>query len=82
MTATLTGAVERAATLPGVFTALFDQLGAVVEAMESRLRDADHARLRAELGGHGFDEAYRRGMRLPFEDLLVLASLHGHPGRG
>jgi predicted ATPase len=74
LTATLTGDFERAATLHGAFTALFEQLGAVVETLESRLRDADHAHLRARLGDEAFDRAYQRGMHLPFETALAIAT--------
>lgn len=74
LTSTLTGDAERAAMLHGVFTARFEQLGAVVETLESRLRDADHTRLRDLMGDQAFDEAYRRGMSLPFADALALAT--------
>jgi len=74
LTSTLTGDAERAAMLHGVFTARFEQLGAVVETLESRLRDADHARLRDLMGDQAFDEAYRRGMSLPIADALALAT--------
>jgi tetratricopeptide (TPR) repeat protein len=72
-TATLTGHSQRAATLHGAFDALFEQLGAGIEALEARLREADHARLRALLGDSAFDIAYSAGRALPLDHVLALA---------
>jgi tetratricopeptide (TPR) repeat protein len=44
------------------------------ECLESRLRDADHARLRERMGDRAFDDAYQRGMHLPFEEALAIAA--------
>jgi predicted ATPase/class 3 adenylate cyclase len=75
--ATLAGNAPRAATLHGAFDALGEQLGAAVEAVEARLRDADHARLKQLLGDEAFAAAYRAGRALPLDAAIALAGQAG-----
>jgi tetratricopeptide (TPR) repeat protein len=74
LTASSTGDAPRAATLHGVFDALFEDLGAAVEGLEARLRQEDHLRLQGVLGDGPFDVAYRAGRALPLDNALDLAS--------
>jgi non-specific serine/threonine protein kinase len=73
-TATRAGAVLCGATLHGVFDEMFSALGAVPEALDAKLREADHARLREVLGDDGFDAAYRTGRAMHIDDALDLAA--------
>jgi predicted ATPase/class 3 adenylate cyclase len=75
LTATLTGNAARGALLHGIFDALFEQLGAAVEALEARLREADHRRAQAQLGEAAFEEAYRRGREMPFDEAIAFTIL-------
>ena len=81
LTASRVGALERAATLHGFFDALCEEVGAVVQALETRLRDADQDRLRVELGDAGFDAAYQAGRALPLDDAVALARRPSADGR-
>ncbi len=69
LTATHLGDLKRAATLHGAF----DARQFPVEALEIGLRDADHVRLRAELGDGAFEIAYQAGRALPLDDAFALA---------
>ena len=71
--ATLSGDALRAATLHGAFDALGEELGSAIEAVEARLRDADHARLKLVLGNEAFAAAYRGGRALPLDAAIALA---------
>jgi predicted ATPase/DNA-binding SARP family transcriptional activator len=55
------GDAQTAATLHGAADAIRDKLGARFDSLESTLRDADHARLRATLGDTAFQTAYDVG---------------------
>ena len=55
------GDAQTAATLHGAADAIHDKLGTRFDSLESRLRDADLARLRAALGDTGFQTAYDAG---------------------
>jgi tetratricopeptide (TPR) repeat protein len=74
LSATASGDVRRAATMHGVFDAIFNELGAAVEPLEARLRDDDHARLRTRVGDDAFDDAYNQGRAMPVDDALVLGN--------
>ncbi|MDQ1393608.1 MAG: hypothetical protein QOF30_2585 [Acidimicrobiaceae bacterium] len=73
LTASRNGEGQRAATLHGVFDALFDDLGAAVEGLEARLRAEDHTRLLGVLGDGPFEVAYQDGRALPLDNALALA---------
>ena len=60
--ATRNGHAETAARLHGAADAIHESLGNHVEGVESRLRYADLARPRAELGAAAFEAEYRAGM--------------------
>ena len=55
------GESQRAASLHGAADAIHERLATRVQGIESRLREADIARLRAELGDAVFDTAYSAG---------------------
>jgi tetratricopeptide (TPR) repeat protein len=55
------GDAQTAATLHGAADAIRDKLGTRFDSLESRLRDADLARLRATLGDTAFQSAYNAG---------------------
>jgi non-specific serine/threonine protein kinase len=74
MIATERGDAGRAATLHGASDELLDRLGVAPEILETRLRSADHARLRTELGDIAFDTAYHAGRVLPVADAASLAT--------
>ncbi|HEY0829529.1 MAG TPA: hypothetical protein VGE99_00205, partial [Candidatus Dormibacteraeota bacterium] len=61
MLASRTGDMQPAAMLHGAADALCDKLGIRFDSLESRLRDADLARVRAALGNSGFQTAYNAG---------------------
>jgi len=75
VTATRAGNPLRAAALHGAFDSLHQELGAAeIEAIEARMRNADHLRLRVILGDDSFERAYEMGRALPFDDSVNLAS--------
>ena len=55
------GNAQTAATLHGAADAIHDKLGTRFDSLESRLRDADLAQLRAALGDTAFQTAYNAG---------------------
>jgi hypothetical protein len=59
--ASRSGDVQAAAALHGAADAIHDELGTRLDSLESRLRDADITRLRAELGDAAFQSAYNAG---------------------
>jgi hypothetical protein len=59
------GDPQAAATLHGAADAIHDKLGARLDSLESRLRDADLTRLRAALGDTAFQTAYDAGRAQP-----------------
>jgi predicted ATPase/DNA-binding SARP family transcriptional activator len=61
LVASRAGDARAAATLHGAADAIHDKLGTRFESLESRLRDADLARLRAALGDAAFQTAYDAG---------------------
>ena len=61
LVASRAGESQRAASLHGTADAIHEQLATRVQGIESRLRAADIARLRAELGDAVFEAAYRAG---------------------
>jgi tetratricopeptide (TPR) repeat protein len=63
----------RSARLHGAADAALAALGETVDAVEGRLRDADHQRLRASMGDRAFAAEYAAGQALTPEDILVLA---------
>jgi predicted ATPase/class 3 adenylate cyclase len=63
----------RSARLHGAADAALAALGETVDAVEGRLRDADHQRLRAAMGDGAFAAEYATGQVLTPEDILVLA---------
>ena len=71
-----------AATLHGVADEHYEQAGRAFEALETRLRDRDHAQLRATLGDAAFEAAYARGRTLSQDDAIALAiaAAGPHPG--
>jgi predicted ATPase/class 3 adenylate cyclase/DNA-binding CsgD family transcriptional regulator/tetratricopeptide (TPR) repeat protein len=71
-----------AATLHGVADELYEQAGRSFEAMEAGLRDRDHARLHATLGGAAFEAAYQHGRTLSQADAIALASAAAEPDPG
>jgi DNA-binding CsgD family transcriptional regulator len=68
-----------AATLHGVADESYEQAGRGFEAIESGLRDRDHAQLRATLGDAAFDAAYARGRTLTQADAIALAAAAAEP---
>jgi predicted ATPase/class 3 adenylate cyclase/DNA-binding CsgD family transcriptional regulator len=62
-----------AATLHGVADEHFKQAGRGFADIEVRLRDRDHARVRATLGEAAFDAAYQHGRTLSQADAIALA---------
>jgi predicted ATPase/DNA-binding CsgD family transcriptional regulator len=71
-----------AATLHGVADEHYERAGRAFEATEGRLRDRDHAQLRARLGDAGFDAAYRHGRTLGQADAITLATAAAQPDHG
>jgi len=63
-----------AATLHGFADQQYEQAGRGFEAIETGLRDRDHAQLRAKLGDAAFEAAYARGRRLSQADASALAA--------
>jgi predicted ATPase/DNA-binding CsgD family transcriptional regulator len=63
-----------AATLHGVADEHYKQAGRVFQAIDSGLRDRDHACLRAALGDAAFEAAYARGRTLSQADAIALAT--------
>jgi hypothetical protein len=61
LVASRSGDAQSAASLHGAADAIHDKLGTRLESLESRLRDADLTRLRAELGDTAFESAYNAG---------------------
>jgi tetratricopeptide (TPR) repeat protein len=61
LVASRAGDAQAAATLHGAADAIHDKLGTRFDSLESRLRDADLARLRAALGDAAFQTAYDAG---------------------
>jgi predicted ATPase/class 3 adenylate cyclase/tRNA A-37 threonylcarbamoyl transferase component Bud32 len=72
LTTTKTRGAEQAAMLHGAVDALFDARGEQIQALESRLREADHQRLRTVLGS-SFESTYRAGRALSIDELNSLA---------
>ena len=71
-----------AATLHGVADVHYERAGRVFEATEGRLRDRDHARLRATLGDEAFEAAYRHGRSLSHADAVAMAADTAAPDPG
>jgi predicted ATPase/class 3 adenylate cyclase len=71
--ATHTGDAHRAAVLHGAFDGAFEQLGAVLEALGLRWREADHLLLRDRLGDGPFEAAYGAGRSMPLDAAVALA---------
>ena len=63
-----------AATLHGFADEQYKQAGRGFEAIETGLRDRDHAQLRAKLGDATFEAAYARGRALGQADAIALAT--------
>jgi hypothetical protein len=61
LVASHTGDAQAAATLHGAADAIHARLGTRFDSLESRLRDADIADLRPELGDAAFNSAYSAG---------------------
>lgn len=68
-----------AATLHGVAGEHYEQARRAFEALETRLRDRDHAHLRATLGDAAFETAYRHGRTLSQADAVALATAAAEP---
>ena len=68
-----------AVTLHGVADEHNEQAGRVFEGTEARLRDRDHAQLRATLGDAAFEAAYRSGRSLSFADAIAMAAGTAEP---
>jgi predicted ATPase/class 3 adenylate cyclase/DNA-binding CsgD family transcriptional regulator/tetratricopeptide (TPR) repeat protein len=68
-----------AATLHGVADERYEQAGRGFEAIETGLRDRDHAELRATLGDAAFEAAYRHGRKLSQSDAIALATAAARP---
>jgi predicted ATPase/DNA-binding CsgD family transcriptional regulator len=68
-----------AVTLHGIVDELHEQAGRAFEAIETRLRDRDHARLRVTLGDAAFEAAYARGRTLSQADAIALAAAAAEP---
>ena len=66
-----------AATLHGAADEHYEQAGRAFEAIETGLRDRDHAHLRATLGDAAFEAAYRHGRTLSQADGIALATAAG-----
>jgi predicted ATPase/class 3 adenylate cyclase len=62
------GEDEAAALLHGVTDCVLAHVGAVLDVMEVRLRQEDHARLRERLGDTEFDRHYQQGVTHPEVD--------------
>jgi predicted ATPase/class 3 adenylate cyclase len=63
----------RATVLHGAVDAHLERAGEMLEAVESRLRERDHAILRDVLGEAGFERQYRTGRSLPLNQAQALA---------
>jgi predicted ATPase/class 3 adenylate cyclase len=63
----------RVARLHGAADEALAVLGETVDAVESRLRDLDHGRLRSAMGAEAFAAEYAVGRALTSEEVLVLA---------
>jgi hypothetical protein len=70
--ATRAGDTHRAATLHGAADATFEKLGTHAEALETRLREADIAHLRATLGDSDFELTYNTGRTTEVTDKPVV----------
>jgi non-specific serine/threonine protein kinase len=68
------GDPDVAATLHGFADEQYKQAGRGFEAIETGLRDRDHAQLRAKLGDAAFEAAYARGRTLSQADAIALAA--------
>src|SRR5215470_754878 len=68
-----------AATLHGFADEQYEQAGRGFEAIETGLRDRDHAQLRAKLGDAAFEAAYARGRTLSQADAVALAAAAAGP---
>ena len=64
---------EHAAMIHGAADALFDQQGDSYEPVEAELREADHTRIREQLGADAFDAAYQTGRNLRRDEAIALA---------
>ena len=71
-----------AATLHGAAAGLYERAGQTYDALESGLRDADHARLAGLLGAAAFDAAYQHGRGLSQADAVALALSAAPPDPG
>ena len=71
-----------AATLHGAADERYEQAGRAFEALETRLRDRDHARLRATLGDAAYEAAHRHGRTLSQADAIALATAAAEPDPG
>jgi hypothetical protein len=65
---------ELAATLHGASDEQFERAGLMRDALERRMRDRNHAALRALIGNEAFDAAYQRGRALSEVDAIQLAT--------
>jgi predicted ATPase/class 3 adenylate cyclase/DNA-binding CsgD family transcriptional regulator len=68
-----------AATLHGFADEQYEQAGRGFEAIETGLRDRDHAQLRVKLGDAAFEAAYTRGRTLSQADAIALAGPAAEP---
>lgn len=65
---------DTAAILHGAADAAQDQIGEVqLDALESKLREMDHRRVKEKLGERGFATAYTEGLRYAREDAIAFA---------
>jgi hypothetical protein len=67
------GDLRRAAEMHGVARAFGGRLGGPWQQPEEQYRHESIEQIRAQLGAEQFDAAYRRGMRLTFDDAVTLA---------
>src|SRR5262249_3346706 len=73
LTVSALGEHVRAATLHGAGDAVFDEIASAPEPVETRIRNADRARLREAIGADEFDALVQRGCGLAREEALDLA---------
>jgi hypothetical protein len=59
----------RSARLHGAADQALAALGETVDSLEARLRDADHERLRAAIGGAAFEAEHAAGRALTAEEI-------------
>jgi predicted ATPase len=73
LTESRSGDPRVAATIHGAADGLYEQLGEKIETAESQLREADHARLKEQLGSSDFQAAYEEGRLLSLGEGVALA---------